>query len=754
MPRNVFRKWCQQVRRQMQMGLRDSKRRLPLLSGLEVLEDRTLLSPTISLVANIENDNFKAQFLPTSNGLFIAVTGFGTPDSLYKTDGTSSGTVLLHHFTTLYSLGFSVGAFSQEFNGVLYFSADDGDNGNGLWKTDGTPEGTVLVTNVAASPENLTVMNGQLYFSGYDSIHGRELWTSDGTGAGTHLLDDIIPGTAGSLDDGDSTDIVPFQGKLYFGVETAAGESQIWTSDGTAGGTQMKDLQIASSPGQLAWTSITDLAEFNNRLIFKARQDVTSGVGALWVSDGTTDGTVPLNQVAGSVAGTSATTISDPTLLGQIDGVLYFSPTTDDPASNLGLWATDGTLAGTRFIKNPGAPNTFRSNFGQLAKGADGQLYFSARDAGEDTELWVTDGTTPGTHRLVDISPGDLPKILGGGPASSDPGGFVPLDGQTYFYADVWKQGTELWKTDGTASGTVLVKDLLPGRYGSYPYTITEFHGGLLFITEEPNFALWKLTPDGSASGGAIPPQHFTLPENASLGTVVGMLSGTNFASNQKPIYAITAGNSAAAFSIDPKTGRISVADASQLDFETSPTFELTVQATLRNGAPASGTVTITLSDQPEIAAVTLDQASLAIPNGTTPTRIDPSASIDLAGDSPASLSGTQLVIGITAGRQSADRLSILGQGTAADQLQVKGKTLRSGMTTIGVITGGKGKAANLVVTFNAAATLNEVQETLRQVSFSTKSHTAGSVARRAVIQVLNLGGKNSTAAHRDLRLP
>jgi ELWxxDGT repeat protein len=758
MIRNSLRNWFQHLRRSMKSVTHRAKRARSFLAAPEQLEDRTLLTPTISQVANIEGDNFKAHFLQTDNGLFIAVTGFGAPDSLLKTDGTTAGTVLLHHFTTLYSAGFSIGAFSQELNGFLYFSADDGDQ-NGLWRTDGTPAGTVFVTDAAASPENLAVMNGQLYFAGYDSVHGRELWTSDGTAAGTHLVSDIIPGTVGALDDfGGGSDLIPIDGKLYFAVQGQLDASQIWTSDGTAAGTHLvKDLDASTVPGQPGWIGPSNLLALDGRLLFTAEQDVPlgeSGETALWISDGTAEGTVPFNTVSGQIAGTTATTITNPELLGQVDGVLYFSPITDDPKSTRGLWSTDGTLAGTKFIANPGAPDTQRSNFGTIDKGADGRLYFAARDANADTEPWVTDGTAAGTHRLADAAPGNLPQLLGGGFASSDPGAFTPLDGKTYFYADYWKQGTELWSTDGTESGTVMVKDILPGRYGSYPYSITEYQGGLLFITEEPSFQLWKLTTDGSTPPVSFPPHDFTLPENSAVGAPVGSVGLSSVTKKQKPTYAITAGNSAGAFSIDPATGQISVADSSQLDFETTPVFTLTVQVTLHGTTPgtASGTVSITLADQPEVAAVTLAQTALSIPHAAPATPIDPLATIDLAITPPASLAGTKLVVSLASGRQSADTLKILSQGTGVDQLQVKGKNLKVGGTTIGTIAGGKGKAANLVVTFNASATLNEIQNTLQQVSFSTKARTTSVIDRKAVVQLLNLGGKNSSAGQRVLK--
>ena len=48
--------------------------------------------------------------------------------------------------------------------------------------------------------------------------------------------------------------------------------------------------------------------------------------------------------------------------------------------------------------------------------------------------------------------------------------------------------------------------------------------------------------------------------------------------------FAITAGNTGGAFAIDPTTGAITVANAAALDFETTPSFTLTVQVTDAGG--------------------------------------------------------------------------------------------------------------------------------------------------------------------------
>ena len=59
--------------------------------------------------------------------------------------------------------------------------------------------------------------------------------------------------------------------------------------------------------------------------------------------------------------------------------------------------------------------------------------------------------------------------------------------------------GRELWKSDGTAAGTVLVKDIAAGRVGSIPVELTDVNGTLFFRIVRPPFGLWK--SDGTAAG-------------------------------------------------------------------------------------------------------------------------------------------------------------------------------------------------------------------------------------------------------------
>ena len=60
--------------------------------------------------------------------------------------------------------------------------------------------------------------------------------------------------------------------------------------------------------------------------------------------------------------------------------------------------------------------------------------------------------------------------------------------------------GSELWKTDGTAAGTVLVKDIRSGASGSYPHNLTNVNGTLFFTANDGTngYELWK--SDGTAA--------------------------------------------------------------------------------------------------------------------------------------------------------------------------------------------------------------------------------------------------------------
>src|SRR5262245_51838587 len=64
---------------------------------------------------------------------------------------------------------------------------------------------------------------------------------------------------------------------------------------------------------------------------------------------------------------------------------------------------------------------------------------------------------------------------------SANPSQIVPIGSTAYFSADDGVNGRELWKSDGTAAGTSLVKDIAAGGAGSDPKYLTDVSGTLFF---------------------------------------------------------------------------------------------------------------------------------------------------------------------------------------------------------------------------------------------------------------------------------
>ena len=87
-----------------------------------------------------------------------------------------------------------------------------------------------------------------------------------------------------------------------------------------------------------------------------------------------------------------------------------------------------------------------------------------------------------------------------------------------------------------------------------------------------------------------------TIAENSANGTAVHTVAFTDVESSQAHTFSITAGNTGGAFAIDSATGAITVANSAALDFETTPSFALTVQVTDDGTPPESGTATVTVN--------------------------------------------------------------------------------------------------------------------------------------------------------------
>jgi ELWxxDGT repeat protein len=445
---------------------------------------------------------------------------------LWKSDGSPSGTAPVRAFAGSYSP-----SHLTDVNGTLFLTADDGVHGNELWRSDGTPAGTTLVRDInpgppSSSPNNLTSVNGTVFFNAWDPTTRRHvLWRSDGTAVGTTFLKEVyadeILSVGGTLFFSDSdfthgdlwrsdgtpagTKIIKnfngrypnvrgltnVDGKLLFAADDGAHGSELWKSDGTAEGTR---LVVDIAPGPLS-SRPGELTNVNGVLFFSPSAGVQGN--SLWKSDGMPGGTRLVSNVV--PVGSDG---SEPDALASVDGTVFF--TARDGVHGRELWKSRGDAKTTTLVKdiNPGTGSSFPGELADVYTGAglvnvNGTLFFTADDGAHGSELWKSDGTPNGTVMVDDIVPGA---------AGSWPALLTKVGSRLFFVADDGVHGSELWSSDGTSAGTVLVKDIEPGAEGDYPYGLTAVGDTLYFSAglrdEVHGSEIWK--SDGTAAGTTI----------------------------------------------------------------------------------------------------------------------------------------------------------------------------------------------------------------------------------------------------------
>ena len=442
---------------------------------------------------------------------------------LWVSNGTTEGTNLVADINS--GANASYPSNFIEIDGKLYFSATTEENGRELWISDGTTEGTRLVTDInpnvsgngfayGSDPDNFIEFNNKLYFTADDGENGEELWVSDGTSEGTNLVADLRPGTSDYGGYGLSSypqNLTEVDDKLYFSAFGENGENNLWQSDGTSEGT---NLVAELNSGNIFFSYPSDFIEFNDKLYFSAPDDEKGK--ELWVSDGTTEGTQIVADIRSGEDG------SYPSDFIEFNDKLYFSAFTDEEGRELwvsdGLPSNGGTSEGTQLVAD------IRPGIGSdgLGNGSDptnfiefnDKLYFTVFGDNLEDELWVSDGTAEGTQLVAEIS------SMSSSP-SSEPGNFIEFNNKLYFSTPDDENGNELWVSDGTTEGTQLVADINPGldSYGrgnsSYPDDLTVFNNELFFGADnsETGRELFKLTLDRSPE-----------PEQPS----VNIIDGTN----------------------------------------------------------------------------------------------------------------------------------------------------------------------------------------------------------------------------------
>ena len=206
----------------------------------------------------------------------------------------------------------------------------------------------------------------------------------------------------------------------------------------------------------------------------------------LWKSDGTEIGTTMVADINPGIASSAPQGF-----LKAGDGLFFRA---NDGAHGPELWHTDGTPTGTQLVKDLLSGNVSVNPYewpghalplGEI----EGVALFAVKDNTGKTDLWRSDGTAEGTTLVKDFNSIDS---------------FNKLNGKFTFLANDGISGKELWSTDGTSAGTKLLKDVVAGANSSSIFNMTVGDGFLYFATQNPDFSysIWK--SDGTTEGTAL----------------------------------------------------------------------------------------------------------------------------------------------------------------------------------------------------------------------------------------------------------
>lgn len=444
-------------------------------------------------------------------------------------------------------------------NGLTYFAAFSGTSGIELWRTNGEPGGTELVADIftgseSSEPKSLAVMTitgaeagTYLYFAAAQSISaGVELWRSNGSATaepafsapvelknissadgassnpgqltvvgsllfftaddGTGVELHVSNGRTGAANTQRVADIVAGAGSsnpgnfhnfnnttLLFTAVNAANNLGLYTCASGAGlpnsVTRIKDLGVDSMAGHLTQVGSKVYFLLNDSQLWET--DLTNSPA------GNSNGTKLVHDFRAGTLGSEASAFS------VVGNEVFFSA--DDGANGKELWRSDGTGGGTVMVEDvfpgndAGFPPSPNSSDPQWITSVGTRVFFSAQGAVNNRELWVYDpDADPKVFQVKEINPG----------GDSDPEELINLNGLLLFTATdgtgAGTTGREIWRSDGTPAGTVLVRDLATGTTPSNPRNLTLFKNEVYFFANGDGVGRELFKSNGTTDGTVL----------------------------------------------------------------------------------------------------------------------------------------------------------------------------------------------------------------------------------------------------------
>jgi ELWxxDGT repeat protein len=326
---------------------------------------------------------------------------------------------------------------------------------------------------------DLVSFDGNTYFEFDDPALGSELFRTDGTAGGTGILVDLKPG------EDSSSPGRPFAGptQLLWGANHPDDYGELMATDGVT--VSRLDTNPGGSDGIEERFEGTALG---STVVFAAIGD---GVGyELFATDGTPTGT-------GLIGDLDAAGSSSPENFGSGLGLAFFRATTADEGEE--PWVTNGEAGGAMLLGDlvPGPEGSFPGSFVE----AGDKVFFFANDPVAGSLLWVTDGTPAGTVQVFDLDT-DGP---GGSNFPGDPDEpsvkLMAVGARVVFVAGNAAFGDELMISDGTPAGTLLLRDINPGPASSDPTDLTKVGDRVYFIADDGEHGPELWVTDGTSGG-------------------------------------------------------------------------------------------------------------------------------------------------------------------------------------------------------------------------------------------------------------
>ncbi len=325
-------------------------------------------------------------------------------------------------------------------------------------------------------------LNGKVFISGDDGASGQEIMmTAPPFDAGsTGLLKDMTPGTGGS-----SAYYYAAYDKLFFVSPTTLGYIQgLCRSDGTTNGTS---LLFAPPVKTNIAAYIRDIQASQGKIFFsgyttRIGNPVMDFTGFLYVTDPVTGASIKLKSGGNYQSMTS------------VNGkfVCFEWNWPYDSKALCRLWSSNGTAKGTVAYYNlpldeistdyPMSPHPY-GNHKTFCVGGN-NLFFQFNDAAHGSEIWKTDGTAAGTMRVTDINPGA---------AHASPAMGAVMGEYLYFSAKDGVNGYQIWRYPVSGNGAAERVTDIPGGAAD-PMWITPLNGWLYFSAYTPATGreLWK----------------------------------------------------------------------------------------------------------------------------------------------------------------------------------------------------------------------------------------------------------------------